>query len=344
MTLQIPCPACRRPVYFPSFQECDEDFLESICTRCNYRYALICTEVASFSSHLESWYRSKYNKQPEYKLVYQLRLYDLDNANVDNTNADKAIKALEFSTLGQEKKFSAVAGDKLLLLYLMQGKILKNLLWLENFSTGKSYLLGKPETRARSLAFNISKFALAIAVPLCILNPTTNRLLLAAAAPTAAGVGTYATMRQRLKERDRQELGRLTSEQQLLLQKYDIEQQTIALQRELNANKRLIRRLENLRQEMTIAKKDLYERQIEIVTKGTSAIAQQIELSNELLSGYNQIIRMISIEYETSRIAQVLPTDVSAKILQQLDELKAIELRKQEMAVQINPQKLLQEI
>jgi hypothetical protein len=70
----------------------------------------------------------------------------------------------------------------------------------------------------------------------------------------------------------------------------------------------------------------------------------KIELSNELLSGYNQIIRMISIEYETSRIAQVLPTDVSKKILRQLDELKAIELRKQEMAVQINPQKLLREI
>lgn len=344
MTLQIPCPACRRFVYFPSFEECDEDFLESICTKCDYRYALIRTKVASFSSHLESWNRSKNHNQPEYKRVYQLRLYNIDNTDVDNSNRSNTPKVLEFSTLGQEEKLSAVARDELILLYLMQGKSLKDLLWVENLSTGKNHLLEKPGTRAKSLAFNISKFALAITLPLCILHPTTNKLLLVAAAPTAAGVGTYATMRQRLKERDRQELGRLTCEQHLLLQKYDIEQQTLILQQELNTNKRLIRRLENLRQEMLIAKKDLYDRQIEIVTKGISTLAQQIKLSEELLSGYNQIIRMLYIEYETSRIAQVLPADVSEKILRQLDELKAIELKKQEMAAQINPQKLLQEI
>lgn len=339
MTLQIPCPACRHSVYFPSFEECDEDFLESICPRCDYRYALLRTEVASFNSHIESWYRSKYNKQPEYRRVYQLRLYDAGNTNKDNT-----FKALDFSTLGREEKISAVAGDKLLLLYLMQGKVLKNLLWLENSSTGKSYLLRKPGTRAKALAFNISKLALAITVPLCILNPTTNRLLLAAAAPTAAGIGTYATVRQRLKERDRQELGRLASEQKLLLQKYNIEQQNLTLQQELNTNKKLIQRLKKLQQKMLDTQQEIYSRQIEIMTRGIDKIAQQIELAEELLDGYNQIIKMISIEYETSRIAQVIPENVSEKILRQLEELKAIELKKQEMAAQVDPQQLLQEI
>jgi len=339
MTLQIPCPACRHSVYFPNFEECDEDFLESICPRCDYRYALLHTEVASFNSHLESWYRSKYNKQPEYRRVYQLRLYDAGKPYKDNT-----LKALDFSTLGQEEKISAVAGDKLLLLHLMQGNVLKDLLWLENSSTGKSHLLRKPGTRAKSLAFNMSKFALAITVPLCILNPTTNRLLLAAAAPTVAGIGTYATMRQRLKERDRQELCRLASEQQLLLKKHDIEQHTIALQQELNTHKKLIRRLNELRHKMLDTQPEIYDRQIEIATKGINQIAQQIELLEKLLDGYNQIIKMISIEYETSRIAQVLPENVSEKILRQLEELKAIELKKQEMAAQVDPQKLLREI
>jgi hypothetical protein len=296
-------------------------------------------EVASFGSQLESWHQSKYRKQPEYRRVYQLRLYSLDSTHPDNI-----LQALEFSTLGREEKISAVPGDRMLLLYLMQGKVLKDLLWLKNSSTGKTCLLGKPGTKARSLALNVSKLVLAVSVPFCILNPTTDKLLLAAAAPTAAGVGTYATMRQRLKERDRQELGRLTSEQQLLLQKYDLEQQTTTLQQELKTNKRLIRRLENLRQEMLDTKQELYSRQIEIVSKGINTLSQQINLSEELLSGYNQIIKMISIEYETSRIAQVLPEDLSEKILQKLEELKIIEARKQEMAVQINPQKLLQEI
>jgi hypothetical protein len=339
MTLQISCPACRHSVYFPSFEECDEDFLEGICLKCDYRYALVRTEVASFNSYLESSYRSKYNKQPEYRRVYQLRLYDVGNLYKNNL-----LQALDFSTLGREERISAVAGDKLLLLYLMQGKVLKDLLWLENSHTGENYLLRKPGARAKSLAFNISKFALAITVPLCILNPTTNKLLLAAAAPTAAGIGTYATMRQRLKERDRQELGRLTSEQQLLSQKHEMEQQILKLQQELNANKKLIRRLKNLQQKMLSAQQELYSRQIDITSKGIDKIAQQIKLSEELLYGYCQIIRMISIEYETSRIAQVLPENVGEKILRQLDELKAIELKKQEMAGQVDPQKLLQEI
>lgn len=339
MTLQISCPACRHSVYFPSFEECDEDFLEGICLKCDYRYALVRTEVASFNSYLESSYRNKYNKQPEYRRVYQLRLYDVGNLYKNNL-----LQALDFSTLGREERISAVAGDKLLLLYLMQGKVLKDLLWLENSHTGENYLLRKPGARAKSLAFNISKFALAITVPLCILNPTTNKLLLAAAAPTAAGIGTYATMRQRLKERDRQELGRLTSEQQLLSQKHEMEQQILKLQQELNANKKLIRRLKNLQQKMLSAQQELYSRQIDITSKGIDKIAQQIKLSEELLYGYCQIIRMISIEYETSRIAQVLPENVGEKILRQLDELKAIELKKQEMAAQVDPQKLLQEI
>lgn len=339
MTLQIPCPACRHSVYFPSFEECDEDFLENICSQCEYRYALLHAEVASFCSHLESGYRSKYNKQPEYRRVYQLRLYD-----AGNSRQDKALTSLDFSTVGQAEKISAVAGDKLLLLHLMQGRTLKDLLWLENANTGESYLLRKPGAKAKSLAFNISKLALAIAVPFCVLNPTTNKLLFAAAAPTAAGIGTYATMRQRLKERDRQELERLTSEQRLLLQKYNLEQQVLLLQQELHSNQRLIRRLKSLQQKMLIAQKELYDRQIEITSKGINKIAQQIKLSEELLEEYHQIIRMISIEYETSRIAQVLPENVSEKILRRMEELKAIELKKQEMAAQVDPQKLLQEI
>ena len=151
-------------------------------------------------------------------------------------------------------------------------------------------------------------------------------------------------MRQRLKERDRQELGRLTSEQQLLSQKHEMEQQILKLQQELNANRKLIRRLKNLQQKMLSAQQELYSRQIDITSKGIDKIAQQIKLSEELLYGYCQIIRMISIEYETSRIAQVLPENVGEKILRQLDELKAIELKKQEMAAQVDPQKLLQEI
>jgi hypothetical protein len=45
-------------------------------------------------------------------------------------------------------------------------------------------------------------------------------------------------------------------------------------------------------------------------------------------TGYGHICNMLTIDYETSRLARQLPDDATAKILSQLEELKTLEAQK----------------
>ena len=47
---------------------------------------------------------------------------------------------------------------------------------------------------------------------------------------------------------------------------------------------------------------------------------------------------MLTIDYETSNLVKQLPDDITAKILGQLEELKAIEAQKETMSLLVNPQ------
>ncbi len=332
MTGQLKCPACHKPLYFPNFDECDEDFLESICTACKYKYALIHTEVLSFASSVEALQTNKYKKRPDYRRIYKLRLLKADNT----------IEALQFSTLGQEEKISALPEDEILLLYNMRGKALEELVWIENSTTGKSCLLLKPGAKARSTGLGAGVLALlASGLLASVLHLPMNKLYVAVAMPSAVGVGAYVAKRKSTKVRDRQELARLGSEQQLLAQKHELDKKIAELTQELKTNNRIIDRLEALQRKMISAGKDLYANRLETVAKGISVLEKQLDLTQNLIDGYSQIVEIIEIEYETSRLAEQLPEDVSENILRRLDELKAVEAKKEELALLVNPRKLL---
>lgn len=332
MTRQLKCPACRQPLYFPAVEECDEDFLDSICSCCKYKYALIHTEVLSFASSVQVLRTSKYRKQPSYSRTYKLRLL----------KADGTIKSLEFSTLGQEERISALPEDEILLLYSMRGKALQNLVWIENYTTGESHLLQKPGAGARSAGFSAGALALvASGILASALNIPMNKFFVATAMPAAVGVGAYVTKRKSIKVSDRLELGRLASEQQLLAQKHELDQKIAELTQELKTNNRMIKRLETLQRKMIGADEDLYANRIETVAKGISVLEKQLDLTKNLINGYFKIVEIIDIEYETSRLAEQIPEDLTEKILRRLDELKAVEAKKEELALLVNPQKLL---
>jgi hypothetical protein len=52
-------------------------------------------------------------------------------------------------------------------------------------------------------------------------------------------------------------------------------------------------------------------------------------------------MNQIGLLYETSSLAKQLPDDITAKILAQLEESKAIEAQKETMSLLVNPQRLL---
>jgi hypothetical protein len=143
MTHQLKCPACSKQLYFPIFGDCCDELVEGICTGCQYKYALVETEVTSFASQVETLNNNHHSKQASYNRSYQFRL----------RQPSGAFKAVQFSTPGQVEKISALPGDLFLLLYTMRGKALEDLVRVENLSTSKSLLLLNPNIKALARSF-----------------------------------------------------------------------------------------------------------------------------------------------------------------------------------------------
>lgn len=333
MTYQIKCPACSHLLYFSEGQDNVED-VECICTQCKHKYTLLVATAISFSSSLEIGTQTRYGEQPSYSRTYNLRL--------QQTN--KALKPLQFSTTGQLEKITIIAGDEILLLYVMQGTKLKDLLWLENCTTGRKLQL--LHLGAKSLSKGVGSGVLSLIASISLagaLRIPLNQVFVVAM-PGSIGVGMYVIKRSSLKVRDRLELERLSLEQQLLAQKHDLEQKVTQLTQELKTNSSIVNRLEALQQKMSNANADMYARRITTVVSGISVIEEQLDLIQKLVNGYSQLLEIIEIEYETSRLAEKLPSDISSQVLSRLEELRVVEERKQELSLQIKPQTLLSEV
>lgn len=332
MTQQIKCPACFKWLYFPDFSECNEEHLESICGNCKYKYALMSLTAKVSYSYIEDFCMSRPNLQIPYRRIYETLLIQKDGTS----------KIVQFSALGQAEKFSALPGNEVLLLYLMQGKSVKDLVRIINQTTGNHLLLLRPNTKAISHAFVVTIKTVATSFIVAgLLHIPTNKPFWTTVIPSSVGVGAYVYKRQNLKVRDRQELTRLNGEQQLLSQKWSLQERTQVLQQELENNSRLIDRLEALKQKMLNAPEELYTYRISTVSKGIKIVVEQFCLTHELIVGYGQIISMLTIDYEMSRLAEQIPEDLSGTILGRLEEMKLVEAKREELSLLANPQKLL---
>lgn len=331
MTYQINCFCCHQPLYFLDFSERRENFSVAICRKCKYKYALVPTEICSFSSTVQVSPNSEYLSHRSYKLrVIQ---------------ADGTLESVEFSTLGRLEKITALAGDQVLLLYSMRGRELEDLVWIENSTTKKSHLLLiKPGTTGIATGFATAVLTLVGSSILAgFLQIPTNQLFWATTIPSSIGMGAYVTKRSSIKVRDRAELERLSSEQQLLAQKHELEQKIASLTTELQINQRLVQRLKALAQKMIAIGEEMYINQAETVSKAVTVLEKQLELTLNLINGYLQLAEIIEIEYETFQLTKQLPEDVITKMLNQLEELKVIESAKEELSLLVNSQKILAE-
>lgn len=327
MLNQLNCPCCKKPLYLPQAGQFDEDVLEVICAACKSKYALVYLEVLNFASSVEpiQWQRSG---QPiKYNRSYKLRALTLN----------KAIKAINFSTPEQDEELQAPPGDELLLLYTMRGNQLENLVFVINCTTGQVCQSLALIGRARVAGVNAALVTLFGGGLLSIFIPG---VILVTTIPSAIAVGVYVMRRKLPKERDNRVLAKLAAEQKLLQYKFTLEQPVETLRQEEVSNQRLIRRLELLQQKM-LKVGELYKERAEKIESAIMILEKQLRLIEHLIAGYTRLAEMIDIEYETSRLAEQLPENMDAQILRQLDELKAIEAKKEELALLVNPQKLL---
>jgi hypothetical protein len=335
MTYQLDCPACRQKLCFPDSSDSYEYPQEGICIKCRYKYTLEQSKVVVFNSTVETMPSNTYGNKStvRYKRTYQVRLL----------SANKTVKSLEFSTPGQQEQLAALPGDELLLLYTMRGTKQKDLAWIKNQTTTQGYLLQNPRALARSMGTKAGfmVFAASTIIATILHIPLFDNVFLATVTPSAIGVAVYVTKRKNYKVSDRSELARLSSEQQLLVQKFEFEQKSEVLRQEIEDESRVIDRLKNLQEKMLNTDEQLYTERIAIVSNGIKVLENNLLLAQSLITGYEHICNMLTIDYETSSLAKQLPDDITAKILSQLEELKTIEAQKETMSLLINPQRLL---
>ena len=335
MTYQLDCPACRQKLYFPSFSDSYEHLLDGICRKCSYKYTLEQGKVVLSNSTVEALPSNTYGNKStvRYKRTYQVRLL----------SANETVKSLEFSTPGQQDHLAALPGDKLLLLYTMRETKQEDLAWIKNQTTTQGYLLQKPGAKARSMGTKAGfmVFAASTIIATILHIPLFDKVFLATATPSAIGVTVYVTKRKSSKVRDRSELLRLSSEQQLLVQKFEFEQKSEVLHLESEDDLRLINRLKSLREKMLNTNIELYTTRIAVVSNGINVLENNLLLTQSLITGYEHICNMLTIDYETYSLAKQLPDDITAKILNQLEELKTIEAQKETMSLLINDHGLL---
>lgn len=330
MVYQINCQSCRQPLYFPNLSKSKETCLVAICRKCKYRYALVVTEVCSFSSTVEA---SPNNEHLTHR-SHQLR----------GIQADGTLKSVEFSTLGRLEKISGLPGDQVLLLYTMRDKEPQDLVWIQNSTTKKSQVLIKPATKSRATGFATAALTLVGSSILAgFFQIPTNQLFWATSIPSSVGIGVFVTRRSSIKVRDCIELKRLSSEQQLLAQKHELEQKIARLTTDLQTTQKLVQRLKALGQKMIGIGEEMYVNQAETVSKAVTVLEKQLDLTLNLINGYLQLDEIIEIEHETFQLTEHLPGDVLTKMLNQLEQLKVIESTKEELSLLVNPQQILAE-
>ncbi|PSO72101.1 MAG: hypothetical protein BRC40_10605 [Cyanobacteria bacterium QH_8_48_120] len=330
MARQINCPSCRQSLYLPEMHESDERASEVLCSKCNYKYAVTFVEVLQFHSRVERHSARDPKRAPQYLRVYWLQALTREKA-----------KAVQFSTTGLDHEFSATPGDELALLSVVRKKR-EDLTAVVNYTTGESCHLFSPRRKARSSGAVTSIITLIGGGLLAwLLQGVPSKVVLVATVPSSIGIGMAVTRSQSFQERDAPIAARLGTEQTLLGRLHSLDERISDLQQELKSNQHLLQRLKKLKQKMSRAGAELYAHRLETTERAIANLEKQSGLIQNLIDGYSKIVEIVEIEYDTSRVAEQLPENVAVKISDRLEEMEALEQQKEELALMVDPAKLL---
>ena len=354
-------------LHLPKLNIYPENNLEIICRNCKYKYAVVHGEVLAFYVRLEQ--PAGDNFRSRYRWIYELRLVTA-----------LGVKVLQFLTTSRTQSFLATVGvtkspdkagqpslegslsptdsrvvqgcpalsrknlgDRVNVLYPMKrDTVLKNIMCIQNLTTEKTCVLfhRKDILFFRALAII---FPTTLAAILANLSPSgTGKLLIAGSLPLDIAAATFVVRITDFRERNKYNLARLSYEQKLLKDHYELNQRLQELRQEQKADQLMIEQLRSLRQKMIKVQTDLYTNRAATVSRGIDALEKQMELTQTLITGYAQTTNILLIEYRTSTLAQQLPGDITSQVLSKMEELKAIEAMKADLILLVNPQKLLE--
>ena len=345
MVYQFSCPHCGGSLYFANRQQSDEDFQESLC-RCRMLFALqqldlieIAKEVSNASEGPLRRHRSR--------TQYEVMALDAEGRRIH----------LQFSGVltDSQQPLSVWPDDRLLLLHSVRDRQIHQLVRVR--SVGSSEVFVDDAQKAGELEIATMRWhcwaqrlkaggvASAISVAMALpLQEFGNPMYWAAAVVTVTTVAGLAGWGDRFRLRDRTLLRRLDGEQNLLRQQYAMEQKQACFSQRLRQQRRLLKRLLALKRCMQTADATLYAHRIGVVDRGIATLKESTGLTKSLRDGYRQLVKMLAIEYETSRLAEQFPDNSTQEIVQRVRELEAMEERRSTLEALIDPQLLLKAI
>ncbi|HEY9847088.1 MAG TPA: hypothetical protein V6D03_12950, partial [Candidatus Caenarcaniphilales bacterium] len=205
-------------------------------------------------------------------------------------------------------------------------------------TTGSSYKLASPGSTA--LRRGLSAGALS-ALPLLLLLLPSGMEASSALLTSIGSISFISILVARLsspKRRiDANQKACLASEQQLLGEKFALEQRVEGLQNTHQANQEQVNRLSALSCKMLDVGEDLYYKRIQKVNRAVEILNQQLSYDQQLIDQYLQTIKMIEIELDTLQAVDQLP-DADGfvnLILDRLNELRLIDERNQKLRLQV---------
>ncbi|AFZ34839.1 hypothetical protein Sta7437_1269 [Stanieria cyanosphaera PCC 7437] len=335
MTEEIKCPACRQPLYLPDLSICNEERVMVICRSCHYQYAVSYAIAESCSSEVITLTKTKFLNKPKQQRLYQLKV------NYQSTLQ----KTFQFTNFDLKEKFTANAGDSLVLLHTIDNKNNLDLIWLKNLEHNLDYQVLFPRKQQLFQGAKISSLTILGCSTLALIDlfypVVANHFIWLGTIPLAITTGFYSSIRYRRKYQQlaANNLNRLASEQNILAKLKTLTSRLKQLNQNKTSEENLLNRFRLLQAKMNQTDAHLYCDRLTTINRGISALEQQLNISQNLINGYSQLINIWEIEYETSQLAEQLPGQekVEAQVLPRLEELQALEQQKEELSLLIQP-------
>lgn len=335
MTEEIKCPACRQPLYIPDSSLCNEEQVTVICGSCHYQYIVSYATTRFFSSELINLPQNKFFRNNKQKKIY----------NLEVSLKSKIQKSFQFASFDLKKDFSATEEDLLLLLFTVRNQNNLDLVWLKNLTQNSDYQVFFPRRQQLFKGATTTSITIMAGSSLALIDSLypviANHFILLGTIPLAIATGAYSSIRYRRKYQElaATNLNRLTSEQNVLAKLKTLTARLKQLNQNKNSEALLLNRLNLLQAKMNQTDANLYRDRLTTINRGISALEQQLNISQNLIDGYSQLVNIWEIEYETSQLAEQLPGQekVEAQVLPRLEELQALEQQKEELSLLIQP-------
>jgi DNA-directed RNA polymerase subunit RPC12/RpoP len=343
MSHSIKCFACKTRIYLPLSEQIQQLNIKVICPHCNYQYLASYYVNEQCQSKLISTEKSKgkHKSKTICQRVYNLRV---------KSERDRS-KFFEFSSEGEIEKFSALPNDRLLIIEAVERDWLRQrrkldcqpkLIWISNLTTENSYQIFFPRGQALAKGWRATWITLiATSVTFGAVSLTHSSLpivsIIYAVIPISFGVGIGVNRlhTSKYKQLAQNEISRLRSEQQYLKQLNLLKERFEKLQSESIKEHNIIERLIDLKEKMIKVNSEVYQSKIGLIERGINALDRKLKVSESLLEGYNQLLTMYQIEYDSSVLTEAFPDlrNSEHSLLDKLKELESLEEEKEELSI-----------